>query len=228
MTDITAQKRAAAFAAADLVQDGMRLGLGSGSTFLFVLERLQERMKKEKLRISGVPTSVGTAQAAQKHGVPLLSMVEVDELDLAIDGADEIDGNKCMIKGGGAALTREKIVAAAAREMVVIVDESKIVPVLGARFPLPVEVLQFGWKQSVRAIEATGCVATLRRTKTDDPVVTDNGNYVLDCKYEGIADPARLHDRLNAIPGVLDNGLFVGMAGRVLVGQADGKVRLLP
>lgn len=228
MTDITAQKRAAAYAAADLVQDGMRLGLGSGSTFLFVLERLQERMQTEKLRISGVPTSVGTAQAAQKHGIPLLSMVEVDQLDLAIDGADEIDDRKCMIKGGGAALAREKIVAAAAREMVVVVDEGKLVPVLGARFALPVEVLQFGWKQSLRAVERTGCVATLRRTKTEDAVVTDNGNYVLDCKYEGIADPAWLHDRLNAIAGVLDNGLFVGMAGRVVVGHADGKVRIRP
>jgi len=228
MTDPTAAKRAVAYAAADLVQDGMKLGLGSGSTFLFVLERLAQRMKSEKLRIAGVPTSAGTAAAAQQHGIPLLSMVEVDWLDMAIDGADEIDPKKNMIKGGGAALTREKIVAAAAREMVVIVDESKLVPVLGEKFRLPVEVLTFGWQQTERAIADTGCVPTLRRTKSDDPLLTDNGNYVLDCKYDGITDPKRLHDQLNAIPGVLDNGLFVGMAGRVLVSDASGKVRLLP
>ena len=228
MTDPNVAKRAVAYAAADLVKDGMRLGLGSGSTFLFVLERLGERMRNESLRISGVPTSTSTAAAAQKHGIPLLGMVEIDWLDLAIDGADEIDPHKHMIKGGGAALAREKIVAAAAKEMIVIVDESKIVPVLGARFPLPVEVLAFGWKQTERAVAATGCIPSLRRTASKDPVVTDNGNYILDCKFDGIADPKRLHDQLNAIPGVLDNGLFVGMAGRVIVGNTDGKVRFLP
>ncbi|MEQ1634712.1 MAG: ribose-5-phosphate isomerase RpiA [Planctomycetota bacterium] len=228
MTDTNAAKRAVAYAAADLVKDGMRLGLGSGSTFLFVLERLAERMRKDGLRVAGVPTSAGTASAAQKHGIPLLSLVEVDSLDLAIDGADEIDPSKHMIKGGGAALAREKIVAAAAKEMVVIVDESKLVPVLGARFPLPVEVLAFGWKQTERAVADTGCSTTLRRTASNDPVVTDNGNYILDCKFDGITDPKQLHDLLNAIPGVLDNGLFVGMAGRVIVGNPDGKVRFLP
>ena len=126
-----------------------------------------------------------------------------------------------------AAVGREQV-AAAAREMVVIVDESKLVPVLGEKFRLPVEVLTFGWRQTERAIADTGCVPSLRRTASDDPLITDNGNYVLDCKFDGITDPKRLHDQLNAIPGVLDNGLFVGMAGRVIVGSADGKVRVLP
>ncbi len=228
MIAANAAKRAAAYAAADLVEDGMQLGLGSGSTFLLVLERLAERMKTEGLRVAGVPTSVGTANAAQQFGIPLLSLVEIDKLDLAIDGADEIDPHKHMIKGGGAALAREKIVAAAAKEMVVIVDESKLVPVLGQKFRLPVEVLTFGWKQAGRAIAKLGCEPELRRTESEDALVTDNGNYILDCKFDGITNARKLHDQLNAIPGVVDNGLFVGMAGRVIIGSADGKVRVLP
>lgn len=228
MTDPSVAKRAAARAAADLVVDGMRLGLGSGSTFLFVLERLAERIRTEQLRVTGVPTSTGTATAAQQAGIPLLSLVEVDRLDLAIDGADEVDPQKNMIKGGGAALVREKIVAAAAKEMIVVIDEQKLVPMLGRKFLLPVEILPFGWKQTSRAVAATGCTPTLRRTPGNEPVVTDNGNHIIDCKYAGIADPRQLHDRLNALPGVVDNGLFVGMAGRVIVGDAHGRTRILP
>lgn len=228
MTDIDVQKRAAARAAADLVADGMRLGLGSGSTFLMVLERLAERVRTEGLRIAGVPTSIGTADAAQRLGIPLLSLVEVDRLDLAIDGADEIDPHKNMIKGGGAAHTREKIVACAAKELLVVVDANKQVAVLGRKFALPVEVLQFGWKQTERAIAATGCTTKLRRTPGGEPVITDNANFIVDCKYDGIDRPAQLHDQLNALPGVVDNGLFVGIAGRVIVGTAGGGTRLLP
>ena len=228
MADPNVSKRAAARAAADLVADGMRLGLGSGSTFLLVLERLAERMRSERLRIAGVPTSQGTAAAAQKLGIPLLSLVEVEHLDLAIDGADEVDGQKNLIKGGGAAHVREKIVAAAAKELVVVVDEQKLVDMLGRRFALPIEVLQFGWKQTERAIAATGGRPTLRLLPSNDPVVTDNGNYVIDCKYDGIRSPKQLHDELNALPGVLDNGLFVGMAGRVIVGDSSGRTRVLP
>ncbi|MBK8099007.1 MAG: ribose-5-phosphate isomerase RpiA [Planctomycetes bacterium] len=225
MSDPAIGKRAAARAAADLVESGMRLGLGSGSTFLFALERLAERIQQDGLRIAGVATSNGTAEAARRLGVPLTTLDDVDRLDLAIDGADEIDPAKAMIKGGGAALVREKIVAASAREMVVIVDDSKCVLVLGKKFLLPVEVLPFGWQQTERKIAATGAVPTRRIGKDGKPLVTDNGNFILDCRYDGIPTPAALHDRLNAIPGVLDNGLFVGMAGRVLVGQKDGAVR---
>jgi ribose 5-phosphate isomerase A len=228
MSDQDLGKRAAGRAAADLVVDGMRIGLGSGSTFLFALERLAERIRGERLRMAGVPTSNGTAEAARQLGVPLLDLAEVDRLDLAIDGADEIDPAKAMIKGGGAALVREKIVAAAAKEMVVVVDAKKCVDVLGRRFLLPVEVMQFGWRQTERAVAATGCTSTLRRTAAGAPLVTDNGNYLLDCKYAGITEPGRLHDQLDAIPGVVDSGLFVRMAGRVFVGEADGRVRLIP
>ncbi|MEI6130964.1 MAG: ribose 5-phosphate isomerase A, partial [Planctomycetota bacterium] len=136
MSSADVGKRAAARMAADFVQSGMRLGLGSGSTFLFVLERLAERIRDEKLEIAGVPTSKGTAEAARKFGIPLLSMTEIEHLDLAIDGADEVDPNKNMIKGGGAAHVREKIVAAAAKELLVVIDESKMVEVLGRAFLL--------------------------------------------------------------------------------------------
>lgn len=226
MSDLTAAKRAAAFAAADLVQDGTTIGLGSGSTFLFVLERLAERMRAG-LKVQGVATSSGTAAAAQKAGVPLLDLDAVDRLDLAIDGADEVDPQKNLIKGGGGAHVRERIVAAAAKEMVVIVDEKKLVAVLGKAFLLPVEVLPFGWRQTERRIAATGCKPTLRQAD-GKPFVTDNGNYVLDCKYDGIDDPPWLDEHLNALVGVVDHGLFVGMAGRVVVGDAQGKVRVIP
>lgn len=228
MSDPNAAKRAAAVAAANLVTSGMTVGFGSGSTFLFVLERLAERMRTEGLEVRGVPTSSGTEAAARKHGIPLTSLDDVDVLDLAIDGADEIDRAKHMIKGGGAALLREKIVAAAAREMIVIVDEAKIVNVLGERFLLPVEVLPFGWKQTLRKVAATGCAPELRRTKDGAVLVTDNGNHILDCRYAGIVDPAGLHTALAEIPGVVESGLFVGMAGRVFVGNASGGVRMIP
>ncbi len=227
MSTQNAAKAAAAAAAAALVENGMRIGLGSGSTFLLALEALARRIAEEGLTVAGVPTSDGTAEAARRLGVPLTTLDEVDVLDLTIDGADEIDPRKNMIKGGGAALVREKIVAAAAREMVVVVDNLKQVDRLGVKFRLPVEVLQFGWKQAGHAIEATGCEIA-RREANGAPVVTDNGNFILDCAYgEGIEDPAFLHDALNAIPGVVDNGLFVGLAGRVIVGQPDGRTRTL-
>jgi ribose 5-phosphate isomerase A len=225
MSDGNVAKRAAARAAADLVQNGMRLGLGSGSTFLFALERLGERIRSERLQIAGVPTSNGTAEAARKHGVPLLSLDDVDSLDLAIDGADEIDGGKNMIKGGGAALLREKLVAMACKEMVVVVGEDKLVKVLGARFLLPVEVLPFGLRQTTARVAATGCKPQLRRTPAGEPLVTDNGNWILDCKYAGIPEPAALQAQLDALPGVVEHGLFVGMAGRVFVAAATGAVR---
>ncbi|MBL9077928.1 MAG: ribose-5-phosphate isomerase RpiA [Planctomycetes bacterium] len=225
MSDPNAGKRAAARAAADLIQDGTTVGFGTGSTFRFVLERLAERMR-DGLKVRGVPTSKATAELAQTLGVPVVALDEVERLDLAIDGADEVDPQKNLIKGGGGAHVRERIVAAAAKELVVIVDDSKLVPVLGKAFLLPVEVLPFGWKHSERRVAATGCKPQLRQ-RDGKPFVTDNGNYVLDCKYDGIDDPAWLDDHLDGLVGVVDHGLFVGMAGRVLVGDAAGKVRTI-
>ena len=227
MTDANAGKRAAAHAAADLVQTGTTIGLGTGSTFAFVIDRLAARMRGEGLRIAGVPTSKATADLAAKAGIPLRELDSVDGLDLAIDGADEVDPRKNLIKGGGGAHVRERMVAALAKELVVIVDDKKLVPVLGVSFLLPVEVLQFGWQQTQRRIATTGCETKLRH-KGEAPFVTDNGNFVLDCHYRaGITDPASLARTLDAVIGVVDHGLFVGMAGRVVVGDAQGRVRVI-
>ncbi len=226
MTDANVAKRAAAYAAADLVEDGMTIGLGSGSTFLFVLDRLAERIRDEGLRVRGTPTSEGTAAAAEQQGIPLVSLDDVERLDLAIDGADEVDPQKNLIKGGGAAHTRERLVAATADELVVIVGEDKLVPVLGAAFRLPVEVIPFGWTHARRRVEATGCTTELRMS-SGAPLVTDNGNWILDCSYGGINEPAALAEVLDATVGVIDHGLFVQMAGRVVVADAAGDVRVL-
>jgi ribose 5-phosphate isomerase A len=223
---MTAAKRAAAFAAADLVPDGATVGLGSGSTFQFVVERLAERLQGG-LKLRGVPTSKATAELAQQAGIPLVSLDDVERLDLAIDGADEVDPRKNLIKGGGGAHVRERIVADAAKELIVVVDESKLVEVLGRAFLLPVEVLPFGWRHSARRIEATGCT-TQRREQGGEPFVTDNGNWIVDCKYDGIEDPALLDAQLGGLTGVVGHGLFVGIAGRVVVADAAGKVRVLP
>tara|TARA_R110002072_G_scaffold241027_4_gene399583 strand:- start:325 stop:1356 length:1032 start_codon:yes stop_codon:yes gene_type:complete len=226
MTDPNVAKRAAAYAAANLVQDGTTIGLGSGSTFLFVLERLAERIRDEGLKVRGTPTSNGTATAAEARGIPLVTLDEIEQLDLAIDGADEVDPHKNLIKGGGAAHTRERIVAATAKELVVIVGENKMVDVLGSTFRLPVEVLPFGWTHARRRVEATGCKTELRQ-RDGQALVTDNGNWILDCSYPGIPDPASLAKDLDSMVGVVDHGLFVGMTGRVVIANDAGDVRIL-
>jgi len=227
MSDANVAKRAAAYAAANLVQSGTTIGLGSGSTFLFVLDRLAERIRDEGLQVRGTPTSTATATAAKEKGIPLVSLEDIDRLDLAIDGADEVDPQKNLIKGGGAAHTRERIVAATANELVVIVGENKMVDTLGKAFRLPVEVLPFGWTHARRRVESTGCTTEVRQ-RHDKPLVTDNGNWILDCTYDGISDPMALQATLDAMVGVVDHGLFVGMTGRVVIASADGNVRILP
>jgi len=220
-------KRAAAYAAAALVKSGTCIGLGTGSTFAFVIERLAERMRDEDLQIAGVPTSEATAQAAKAAGIELRDLDEVRRLDLVIDGADEVDPRKNLIKGGGGAHLRERIVAATADEMVVIVDDKKLVDVLGNVFLLPVEVVPLGWRHAERRLEETGA-RPRRRERDGKPFLTDNGNYVLDCKYDGIPDPEALAARLDALVGVVDHGLFCGMAGRIVVGDREGNVRVIP
>ena len=216
-------KRAAGRAAADLVPPGAVIGLGTGSTVAFVLERLAERAA-QGLRVRGVPTSDDTARKARALGLSLTTLDDVDALDLTIDGADEIDTRKNMIKGGGGALLREKIVAAASREMIVVVSDNKLVERLGA-FRVPVEVLAFGQRQVINAVQRLHGRATLR-AKDGRAVVTDNGNCILDCDFGLIDDPARLERDLDAIPGVVESGLFVGMAGRVFVGDRNGRFTL--
>lgn len=228
MSDSVAQaKRAAAYAAADLVVTGSCIGLGTGSTFAFVIERLAERMRGEGLQVTGVPTSDATAAAAEAAGIGLVDLDDIESLDLAIDGADEVDPGKNLIKGGGGAHLRERIVAATATELVVIVDDKKLVSVLGRTFLLPVEVVQLGWRHAERRLAATGAEPR-RRERDGKPFLTDNGNYVLDCKYDGIPDPTGLAARLDSLVGVVDHGLFCGMAGRIVVGAADGTVRIIP
>ncbi len=221
---ITDAKRAAGRAAAEFAEDGMVLGLGSGTTILFTLERLGERIRKEGLSLRGIPTSKATEEAARKAGIPLVGLEEVERVDLCIDGADEVDPALNLIKGGGGALLREKIVMASSAHSVIVVDGRKLVGRLGEKFLLPLEVLPFGWNFTARAVKALGGEAMLRKNEEGGFFRTDNGNFILDCRFPGIPDPASLEGSLNRIPGVLENGLFVGLAGLVLVGMEDGSV----
>ncbi len=213
-------KRMAAEAAVSRVRDGMVLGLGTGSTTRFAVERLGS-MVAEGINVTGVPTSDATAELAKSLGIPLTNLDDHPELDLTIDGADEVDPGLNLIKGMGGALFREKLVALASKEMVVIVDESKLVETLGQRTPVPVEVLPFGWKHTFQRLANLGCEPSLRGTPSRR-YVTDNGNYILDCSFQPIENASALERRIKHVPGVLECGLFVGIADLVLVGQEDG------
>jgi ribose 5-phosphate isomerase A len=212
-------KRAAGEAAAAHVRDGMTLGLGTGSTVAWTIRRLGE-MARAGLRIRGVATSRRTEELAGAVGIPLVTFADAAEIDLAIDGADEIGPGLHLIKGGGGALLREKLVAAASRRLIIVADETKRVPVLGA-FPLPVEVVPWGWEATARLVAALGCSPRLRMAGTA-PFVTDNGNWVLDCPFGSIPDPAGLHRELKALVGVVETGLFVGMADLALIAAPGG------
>lgn len=210
-------KQRAGFKAAELVEDGMRVGLGTGTTAYWLVVRLAERVREEGLRLRCVPTSRQTEEQAHALGLPLVTLGEVEALDIAIDGADEIGPELALIKGGGGALLREKLVAAAARRFVVIADRSKLVEVLG-RFPLPVEVVQFGWELTARRIAGVvGVEPLLRRSPDGEPFVSDNGNFILDCRCGAIPDPARTERELKSLTGVVESGLFVGLAQLAIV-----------
>ena len=219
-------KRAAAERAIPLVEDGMRLGIGTGSTAAAFIALLGERVRAG-LTVTGVPTSEATRIACEREGIPLATLEELPELDLTIDGADEVDGNLRLIKGGGAALLREKIVAVASRRMVVIADASKRVETLGA-FPLPVEVNLFGIGATTRAVEAAvaaaGCTGEIvrRLDKAGQPVLTDGGHALLDLQLGRIPDPEALSARLWAVPGVVEHGLFLGIADAAILAAAEG------
>jgi ribose 5-phosphate isomerase A len=227
--DMDAQKRAAAARAIDFVGPGMRLGLGTGSTARHFVELLGERVRAG-LSIVAVASSNATRRDAERCGVPLTSLDDTPELDLTVDGADEIAPDLTLIKGGGGALLREKIVAAASARMVVIADESKWVSTLG-RFPLPVEVEPFGLGATRRAVEAA-CAqagapgpALLRRGSDGHAFVTDGGHWILDAALQRIADPKALAERLSAVPGVVEHGLFIGLANTaILAGDAGVRV----
>lgn len=224
--DIEAQKRQAAALAVEWVRPGMRLGLGTGSTAKHFVELLAERVRGG-LKVVGVPTSETTRADAQRLGVPLTTLDETPELDMTIDGADEIGPDLTLIKGGGGALLREKIVAAASTRMVVIADESKWVKTLG-RFALPVEVMPFGLAATRRAVEAAAAAAgcpgktVLRQGKDGHAFVTDGGHWILDASLDRIIDAKSLAERLSGIPGVVEHGLFIGLAQAAILAGATG------
>jgi ribose 5-phosphate isomerase A len=220
---VLAMKKAAGEAAARRVQSGMLVGLGTGSTAIHAIHCLGQRLRDRELReIRGIPTSFQSSVLARELHIPLVSLDEVDRIDVAIDGADEVAPDLTLIKGGGAAHTREKIVDALADEFIVVVDETKLVDKLGAKFPVPVEVVPFGLVPVLHALERLGGVPELRMgVRKAGPVVTDQGNFVVDVKFDSIPDPAGLERTINNIPGVLENGLFVGVAHRVLFGALE-------
>ncbi|WP_204152205.1 ribose-5-phosphate isomerase RpiA [Leptolyngbya sp. CCY15150] len=219
-------KQQVGFTAADRVQSGAIVGLGTGSTTAYAIQRLGDRLKSGDLKdIKGIPTSFQASVLAKQYGIPLTTLDEVDRIDVAIDGADEVDPQKNLIKGGGAAHTREKVVDSLAELFIVVVDSSKLVTALGTTFALPVEVLPMAIAPVTRALEALGGTVELRMgVKKDGPVITDQGNMVLDVTFAAIANPAEMEVTINNIPGVLENGLFVNVTDVVLIGEIkDGE-----
>tara|TARA_B110000093_G_scaffold116859_1_gene125175 strand:+ start:12469 stop:13203 length:735 start_codon:yes stop_codon:yes gene_type:complete len=223
-------KFVAAKRACEFVHNGMKLGLGTGSTAAWMVRCLAERVNKEGLKVKGVPTSIQTADLAKKLGIEVITLDSAGRLDLTIDGTDEFDGNLNLIKGAGGALLREKIVASASDKMIVIADDAKGVERLG-RFPLPVEVLNFGFKSSQLLIQALlefqDVDSSIIKTRMvgDLPFVTDEGNHILDLYLGRIGDATALSLALNQVPGVVENGLFVKLCDVVIVGLADGTVK---
>ncbi len=216
-------KQQAAEAALNLVSSGMRLGLGTGSTAVFLLHGLAARLNDGRLRdIVGVPTSEATAKLARELGIPLASLDQEPQLDLAIDGADEIDPQLNLIKGLGGALLREKIVAASADRFIVIAGSNKLVSSLGQQAPVPVEVIRFGLALCSRRLTALGLRPVLRQTASAEPYITDEGNVILDCYVDSIPEPATLSAAIHSIPGVVEHGLFVGMTSAVITAGAEG------
>ncbi|MGE3933580.1 MAG: ribose-5-phosphate isomerase RpiA [Rhodospirillaceae bacterium] len=217
LPDHEVEKRLAAEKSLEYVEDGMVLGLGTGSTAEQMIRLLGERVRRG-LKVRAVPTSERTRRAAEMVGIPLTTLDDCPKIDLTIDGADEVSPALDLIKGGGGALLREKVAAAVSGRLVIVVDSRKMVPRLGA-FPLPVEVSVFAWRPVKESIAALGIAPVLRRGEGGIPFRTDGGGYIMDCAFGAIDDPATLAAQLDAIPGVLEHGLFVGMADVVLVGR---------
>ena len=216
-------KRRVALAGAELVESGMVVGLGTGSTASYLIDELGRRVRESALEVLGVPTSEGTRERAVLAGIPLTVLDDHPQLDLTLDGADEVDAELRLIKGHGGALLREKIVATASRRFVVLVDESKLVEHLGRKFAVPIEVIPFGRRVVENELGKIGGTPKLRRESgTGQPFVTDSGHWILDCDFDGVPEPADLESKINDIPGVVENGLFVGMVDTVLVGRQNG------
>ena len=219
-------KQLAAAKAVEMVKSDMVLGLGTGSTTRYAIEMIGDRLRDGSLRdIIAVPTSSGSEQLARQVGIPLTTLKEHPVLDLTIDGADEVGPDLILIKGQGGALLHEKIVARASRREIIIVDDSKLVQVLGSKAPLAVEVVPFGWGTYLDALRAFECKPILR-AKDGETYLTDEENYIVDCHFKRIADPAKLERELNLIPGVVENGIFIGLASLVLVASESGVCEL--
>jgi ribose 5-phosphate isomerase A len=219
-----AEKQAASRAAVELVESGSVVGLGSGSTATYAIHFLAERVRSG-LKIVGVPTSQATRQLAEQLGIPLTTLEKNPVIDIDIDGADEIDPQLNLIKGGGGAMLREKVIASASKRFVVVAESVKLVACLG-KFPLPVEVISFAEALVQRRIELLGAQVTLRKQKDGAVYVTDEGHHILDCNFGEIADPAELNAKLHEIPGVVEHGLFIGLAEMAFVGKDGGVVQV--
>ena len=216
------KKLAGEKAVEEFVKDGMTVGLGTGSTAYFVILKVAE-LVKQGYKLKCVATSVASENLALENGIPIVDLNDVDHVDVTIDGADEVDPKMNLIKGLGGALLREKIVAAASLQEVIVVDESKLVEKIGTKVSLPVEVLQFGHVRTAYGLKRQGCEPVLRM-KGNEPFVTDGGNYIYDCKFEAIKNPFFLESRINVIPGTVDNGLFLNTATTVLISHEDGSI----
>lgn len=226
MDPVKLMKQEVGRAAAAQVKSGTVVGLGTGSTTAFAIQFIGERIASGELKdVKGIPTSFQASVLAKQHGIPLATLDDVDRIDIAIDGADEVDPQMNLIKGGGAAHTREKVVDGLAEQFIVVVDSSKLSDKIGTIFALPVEVIPMAIAPVTRALEKLGGKVEMRMgIKKDGPVITDQGNMVLDVSFNGIDSPAEMEKDINNIPGVLENGLFVGLATEVLVGEVtDGK-----
>jgi ribose 5-phosphate isomerase A len=209
-------KKMAAERAVRYIKDGMAIGLGTGSTTRYAIEEIG-KLVKEGIKIIGIPTSIKTEKIASRFGISISELD--DQIDLTIDGADEVDAKLNLIKGKGGALLREKMVARNSKREIIIVDESKMATILS--LPLPIEIAKFGWRATKRRIEELGGKANLRKDK-NAPFITDNGNYIIDCDFGEISEPKKLSEKINLIPGVVENGLFINMADEVIIGTRKG------
>jgi ribose 5-phosphate isomerase A len=218
------EKQVAARASLKFIEDGQIVGLGTGSTAAYFIKFLGERVKAG-FKVRGIPTSIQSQKLAEECGIPLTTLDQVDHIDVDVDGADEFDPQLRLIKGGGGALLREKIIASVSRKFIVVADASKQVAVLG-RFPLPVEVIPFAESLLTRNITALGATVTLRKAGGDVPYKTDEGHHILDCHFGQIADPSALACTLSEMPGVVEHGLFINMASAVLLAKGSDVIEL--
>lgn len=217
-------KKSAGEKSAEYIKPGMIVGLGTGSTAYWAIHAIADRVNKG-LDIKAIATSMASEKLALELGITIVSFADIDHIDVTIDGADEVNPRLQLIKGGGGALLREKIVAAATDYYIIIADYSKYVQTLGA-FPLPVEVVKFGWEMTFRHLKKLDCTVKTRQSGNES-LITDNGNYILDCSFGSIKDPTYINQQINAIPGVVENGLFLDLADMVVIGERDGSTRVV-